>query len=754
MSCQLRQLSLLALISLPLVLQAQWLQMRGPGLARVRAITVTSPDSESTRVYVALSGKGILYSDDFCASWNSADSGLPDRYITSFLVVGEYMFAGGDFGGLYRSSDHGRTWVDVKHDINISAVSELVLDDAYILAGGWRGGLYRSSDLGEHWEHADAGLSDSGMFALARLAVSSGDSSHQLVVSLHTGSLFRSTDHGDSWVPMSRPPTYEPVLCLETVPLPSGGTMMLAGTGGGVYLSTDGGDSWRISRGGINDLIISCFLAAPSSTMPGTTCLYLGTSYGVRKSTDMGETWEVAFDGLRGSNIIHLARATSPSGEPVLFAGGWGDGLFVSSDDGGKWKAINKGFAPVVNTLTALRVTDKGPIIYAGTGSGVSVANSVASSWSPMDKGIEELDVRALATVPGPYEPRMDTIFAGTCQGVFCTTDGGSQWTPMTGVSSDRKVNALACYTSPGLIAGFGMIGGTDHGTILSSDGGSSWEDRSNGLRDSIVYSVAAVPALESSYPPAFLAGTASGVSRSSDGGSTWWKVTSGLPDDTAFALFFSPNYDGWGTPGTLVGTGKGVFLSTNAGQSWISANIGIPGSPIYSLIVVPTGNVAPPPFLFAGTDGGVFYSGNSGASWKLFAAGLPDVRITSLAVIGDILFAGADDGWVWGQGISRIIASNDAHDYLVPTTLELFQNYPNPFNPSTTIRYSLPARSHVTLSVFNILGQRVAVLEEGDRDAGVHVVAFSGGGFASGVYVYRIVAGTYAATKRLLLLR
>jgi len=83
-----------------------------------------------------------------------------------------------------------------------------------------------------------------------------------------------------------------------------------------------------------------------------------------------------------------------------------------------------------------------------------------------------------------------------------------------------------------------------------------------------------------------------------------------------------------------------------------------------------------------------------------------------------------------------------------------LAQNYPNPFNPSTTIRYGIPMRSNVSLIVYNTLGQRVTTLVNEPQDAGYHEVKFDGSALASGVYFYRLRAGTYVDTKRLLLLR
>ena len=83
-----------------------------------------------------------------------------------------------------------------------------------------------------------------------------------------------------------------------------------------------------------------------------------------------------------------------------------------------------------------------------------------------------------------------------------------------------------------------------------------------------------------------------------------------------------------------------------------------------------------------------------------------------------------------------------------------LEQNFPNPFNPSTTLQFVLPSRSHVTLTVFNALGQKVIELVNSVVDAGSHNVKFDGSRFASGIYFYRLQAGAFVQTRSLVLIR
>ena len=89
-----------------------------------------------------------------------------------------------------------------------------------------------------------------------------------------------------------------------------------------------------------------------------------------------------------------------------------------------------------------------------------------------------------------------------------------------------------------------------------------------------------------------------------------------------------------------------------------------------------------------------------------------------------------------------------------IPEYFEMKQNYPNPFNPSTKISYTIPERGNVSLKVFNLLGSQVAELVNGEIEAGSYVITFNASNLPTGTYFYRLQAGSFAQTRKMILLK
>jgi len=88
------------------------------------------------------------------------------------------------------------------------------------------------------------------------------------------------------------------------------------------------------------------------------------------------------------------------------------------------------------------------------------------------------------------------------------------------------------------------------------------------------------------------------------------------------------------------------------------------------------------------------------------------------------------------------------------PKSYRLYQNYPNPFNPLTVIKYDLPSAAHVRLKVFNLLGEEIALLVDGNKPAGSHSTVFDGQNLPSGVYIYRLESTAFSATRKMVLIK
>ncbi|MCL5020552.1 MAG: T9SS type A sorting domain-containing protein, partial [Bacteroidetes bacterium] len=190
------------------------------------------------------------------------------------------------------------------------------------------------------------------------------------------------------------------------------------------------------------------------------------------------------------------------------------------------------------------------------------------------------------------------------------------------------------------------------------------------------------------------------------------------------------------------------VYLSTDEGNSWIQANNGLKGW-IESFAIGDTD-------VFVGTSGGgVFIFKSSNRTWIPVNEGLGDLGVYSLAAANGQLYAGTGSHGVWKRPIAEMVLDgirNIKTD--MPFGYRLYQNYPNPFNPTTVIDYLVPKPGYVSLTVYDILGRKVATLVSGNEFSGLHSVTFNASRFASGIYFYRLIESGCSQVRKMLLLK
>jgi hypothetical protein len=279
---------------------------------------------------------------------------------------------------------------------------------------------------------------------------------------------------------------------------------------------------------------------------------------------------------------------------------------------------------------------------------------------------------------------------------------------------------------------GSAIYAGALSNVFKTTDDGMTWSTLTTGLPSYIAVTAVWKDAVS------LLAGGSAGFKRSTDDGATWTATVSGLPGFGAYHAFTEIDTM------IFVAHDAGVYLSTDHGATWSATQAFPLGTAPIALHVHGTN-------LYAGTSKGVYWSANNGTTWTAINDGLPTaIFVNALGSDGLYLYAGMNSHSVWRRPLSEVTDVR-ALPTGVPDRFELAQNYPNPFNPSTTIRYDLPDARHVTVTVHDLLGRQVAVLVDRDQEAGAYELRWDASARPSGVYYYRVVAGSSSAVKKML---
>jgi hypothetical protein len=210
-----------------------------------------------------------------------------------------------------------------------------------------------------------------------------------------------------------------------------------------------------------------------------------------------------------------------------------------------------------------------------------------------------------------------------------------------------------------------------------------------------------------------------------------------------------------------VIDTSWNKWIATSAGLvhydgvHWFvydTSNSGIPSNRVQSIAIDNSGTK------WLGTSKGLAkYDGSSWQVYNMINSGIIHDYIYTIAIdkMGNKWMGTHHGVAVYNAG--GVVTDVEKNDKSLPAGFMLSQNYPNPFNPSTTISYTV-ANGHspllVDLSIYNVLGQKVCTLISEKQNAGEHTVEWNASGFSSGIYFYRVHAGDFVHTKRMVLIK
>lgn len=696
--------------------------------------------------------------------------------------------------GVWKTIDGGLTWTHVFTNINFSGNDDIrwggecitidPLSPNIIYCGGRESGVYKSTDDGATWNQIASSALVSGNISSIAIKPGTTGSNAEIWVGSQTGTtlagVWSSTNAGTSWNQQRNTSDIQGVVFRVLVK--SDGTVFvaynesLAKFSSGVWSAVPGFTT------GQGNLCAVHFMGSENKIVAGRMDF-------TRLSTDGGNTFPTVLPltllpplPKHSFNWTSVQWARNHFMQNPANANEWymsgGFGCVKSTDGGQNWRYATHGINIPVMYKTYFHVNDPnfiympmgdltmGRITNGGTDG--EITDYAFYSFNILQDFSNGTAVLTTPANPSKHYLVGGNIYQGEVPGVFVSINNGANYTKLNaagipntanrpivaGVASNTNENQLIVYVG-GDYSNIGNIGGI----YWSANGGNSFT-RANGLAADIMapavyysnYGLGKDP-FNTMKRYGYFEGTGGGFYESNDEGKNWNlknQVIGGYKN--AGTLVIHPTIQNLFY---ISISGNGLYKTTDGGTSWNNISGWESAEQVDA-----SGNIIAAYGKRTGDSFNKIYKSiDNGNSWNEITG--PNYRLPNTTSLSINPF-NTNQLWIGTTGNGTFIFDGltigiNPISSEIPASYELSQNYPNPFNPSTIIRFAIPTLRGVTevkLVIYDVTGKEVTTLVNEELKPGYYKITFNASSLSTGVYFYKLIAGSFTDTKKLVLVK
>ena len=576
----------------------------------------------------------ILRSDDGGETWSEFPAGMTNHSNFSSINVSPYfaddqiVFATTEEDGIFISLNGGRSWQRTNGNLptrrfSASAMARSARGTPVVFVTGTNGGLFRTDDLGESWT---AVLPPTHTIALLALSPDFQDDSTILIVDARMR-LRSSQDGGQVWIDHGRILEAGNVYALAIAPQFAAFGEFFIGAEGGVYQSTDFGQSFVLLRHGLPTEPVTTLAVSPNYR-EDNTLLCTSRSMAVFKSIDAGQTWQhydahVELTGQTGLNKEFRALEFSPGFalDKTVFLAAYA-GLFKSTDGAESWQELQTRSSLVTSLAISPRFAqDTTVAVSLYDGNGIYVSTDRGNSWVVTNQHVPTTrpgrsSIYDVMLIRQEREPLR--LFAVLKEHLIHSHDWQRGFTRvlLSSTETGQAIYPTMIAIAPEYSRDHEVFLGTRQGVLHTWNGGATWEQTLSGLE--FITSLGLSPDYRADRT-IFVALNAGQVYRSIDGGLTWAVVVDGLPADRGNVwLAVSPQFPV--DQMVLAGTTHGLYRTSDAGETWQGVEDETVGQETIAYVEF-SPRFSQDNTIFVAVRGiGLFRSTDAGRSWEAVA--------------------------------------------------------------------------------------------------------------------------------------